>query len=233
MEKNVFNQVLAPKVEGWQTRKAPSFTELKGQFCTLAQLDQDKHAAELFAALTSGNPGDSWTYLPYGPFETLADFNNWISETIRDNQVRLYAIIDNRSGKVTGISGYLRINPEHGSIEVGHLHFSRLLKKTPAATEAMFLMMRYAFDDLGYRRYEWKCNALNQASMNAAKRLGFQFEGIFRQNFVYKGRNRDTAWFSIIDSEWPALKSGFLKWLHPGNFDCDGAQRSRLHEKIP
>jgi RimJ/RimL family protein N-acetyltransferase len=129
-----------------------------------------------------------------------------------------------------GISGYLRINPEDGSIEVGHLHFSKLLQKTPAATEAMYLMMQYAFDNLKYRRYEWKCDSLNQPSRDAALRLGFKFEGIFRQHMVRKDRNRDTAWFSIIDSEWPSLKEKFQKWLQPNNFDDHGYQRISLRD---
>jgi RimJ/RimL family protein N-acetyltransferase len=135
----------------------------------------------------------------------------------------LYAISNNNNLPI-GIAGYLRINPEHGVIEVGHLHYSKLLQKTPAATEVMYLMMRYIFDDLGYRRYEWKCNSLNEASKNAALRLGFKFEGIFRQSNVFKKYNRDTAWFSIIDSEWIAIKERFHRWLDPNNFDAKGKQ---------
>lgn len=231
-EQNAFHQILGDSVADWRIRRTPEFTEIRGRYCSLQRLDADKHAAALYDNLQADNPGDSWTYLPYGPFENSDAFRAWIQETSRDGQVRLYAIVDNQLCQPVGVSGYLRISPEHGSIEVGHLHFSRYLKKTPAATEAMYLMMRYVFDELGYRRYEWKCNALNQPSINAAKRLGFQFEGIFRQSHVYKNRNRDTAWFSIIDSEWPALKAGFQKWLHPDNFDANGMQIRRLHELL-
>src|SRR5690606_34325776 len=138
------------------------------------------------------------------------------------------AILNRQTAAPIGICGYLRINPTHGSIEIGHLHYSKLLKQTPAATEAMFLLMQYAFDTLHYRRYEWKCHSLNQASRRAAERLGFTFEGIFRQCNVFKGHNRDTAWFSIIDKEWPALKGKFQRWLRADNFDVNGKQLTRL-----
>ena len=181
----------------------------------------------MFNALKIDNKGESWTYLPYGPFENEKEFSDWLQKAKSEPDVVFYAILDKQSNPI-GISGYLRINSEHGTIEVGHLHFSKRLQKTPAATEAMFLMMQYAFEELGYRRYEWKCNSLNQASCAAALRLGFKFEGTFRQSNVFKGRNRDTNWYSIIDSEWPALKEKFVRWLNPDNFDKQGNQITRL-----
>ena len=172
-----------------------------------------------------------WTYLPYGPFDSLDTYRAWTEEMSRRSDPLFFAIIDRNSGhpsgRVVGLASYLRIDPAAGSIEVGHLHYSPLLQRTPAATEAMFLMMERAFN-LGYRRYEWKCDALNAPSRAAAQRLGFTFEGIFRQAVVVKGRNRDTAWFSIIDAEWPALANAFRRWLDPANFDPQGKQRERL-----
>ena len=139
-----------------------------------------------------------------------------------------HAVVDRNSGKAAGVASYLRIGPAVGVIETGHINYSPLLQRTPAATEAMYLMMRRVFDELGYRRYEWKCDSLNARSRRAAERLGFTYEGVFRQATLYKGRNRDTAWYSITDKEWPRLKYGFQAWLSPGNFDSDGCQRQSL-----
>lgn len=170
-----------------------------------------------------------WTYLPYGPFESLEIYRAWLKDTTCHDDPIFYSILDNTTTKPVGLAAYLRILPASGSIEVGHVNYSPLLQRTPAATEAMFLMMQRAFQ-LGYRRYEWKCDALNAKSRAAAQRLGFSYEGIFRQATIYKGRNRDTAWFSIIDCEWPALETCFRRWLNPANFDEQGAQRVRLSE---
>jgi len=168
-----------------------------------------------------------WTYLPYGPFDTLESYRAWMEGMCRRSDPLFYAIVDRETGRAVGLAAYLRIDPASGSIEVGHLNFSPLLQRTPASTESMYLMMERAFN-LGYRRYEWKCDALNGPSRSAAQRLGFSFEGIFRQATVVKGRNRDTAWFSVIDQEWPTLKEAFQRWLHPTNFDEMGKQRARL-----
>jgi RimJ/RimL family protein N-acetyltransferase len=168
-----------------------------------------------------------WTYLPYGPFDSLDTYRAWTDEISRRSDPLFFAIIDRASGRAVGLASYLRIDPAAGSIEVGHLLYSPLLQRTPAATEAMFLMMEGAFK-LGYRRYEWKCDVLNAPSRAAAQRLGFSFEGIFRQAVVVKARNRDTAWFSIIDTEWPALANAFQRWLDRANFDPHGKQRERL-----
>jgi RimJ/RimL family protein N-acetyltransferase len=168
-----------------------------------------------------------WTYLFSGPFGTAQEFAAWLAAREDSLDPLFFAIVDGPTGHATGLASYLRIETMHGVVEVGHLAFSPLLQRTRAATEAMYLMMKHAFE-LGYRRYEWKCDALNEASRRAAERLGFRFEGIFRQAVVYKGRNRDTAWYSIVDSEWPARRAAFEAWLDPANFDADGRQLRRL-----
>jgi RimJ/RimL family protein N-acetyltransferase len=167
-----------------------------------------------------------WTYLPYGPFATPADYEQWTREVTAVEDPLFYAILD-RTNRPVGVASYLRIDPPVGSIEVGHIACSPLLQRTPASTEAMYLMMSHAFG-VGYRRYEWKCDALNARSRAAAQRLGLSYEGIFRQARVYKGRNRDTAWFAAIDAEWPALDRAFRQWLDPSNFDANGNQRTSL-----
>lgn len=227
---NEYNQPISFSVEDWKPVQKPSMTLTKGNYCILEALNIEIHAELLFETLKIDNRGESWTYLPYGPFDTCADFCEWLKITNSQDDTLLYAILDLKTQQPLGIAGYLRINPEHGVIEIGHLHFSKLLQRTPIATEAIYLMMKHVFNDLGYRRYEWKCNSLNQASCNAAKRFGFTFEGIFRQSNVFKGQNRDTAWFSIIDNEWPAIKNRFEKWLNPNNFDSYGNQIKKLRE---
>lgn len=223
-KKNEFDQITGLALENWRPVSKPPHTCMYGTSCTLEPLDPDQHAAKLFDSLKISNQGASWTYLPYGPFNTLNDFHKWLMSTIATDNTLLYVIIDNKTNLPVGLAGYSNINPEHGTIEVGHLHFSALLKKTRGATEAMYLMMHRALDTLGYRRYEWRCNSLNKASWSAAERLGFKFEGIFRQHHVFKNYNRDTAWFSIIDSEWPSVKERLEKWLDPKNFDRNGKQ---------
>jgi RimJ/RimL family protein N-acetyltransferase len=202
---------------------------MDGRFCRLEPLDPDRHAAALFAANSIDADGRSWTYLAYGPFATLASYRDWMSATCLGDDPQFFAIIDTVTGQPVGIASYLRIMPASGSIEVGHIHFSQCLSRKPAATEAMYLMMQKAFE-LGYRRYEWKCDALNAPSRAAAQRLGLSFEGIFRQAAVYKGRNRDTAWYAAIDVEWLDLQAAFQTWLGPANFDETGVQKTRLSE---
>lgn len=197
-----------------------------GRYCTVEPLDVDRHAAGLFAANRNDAEGRNWTYLPYGPFERLDDYVGWMGATCLGPDPMFHAVVDHELGPV-GVASYLRITPGAGSIEVGHINYSPLLQRTRAATEAMCLMMRRAFE-LGYRRYEWKCDALNTASRAAAARLGFSYEGVFRQAAVVKGRNRDTAWFATIDAEWPALSDAFEEWLAPENFDGRGVQRAAL-----
>jgi len=201
---------------------------MPGAFATVAPLDPDRHAAELFDANSEDREGVAWTYYNFGPFTTLPEYRAWL-DTACGNRDRFYhAIRDNAQGQAVGVAVYQNCVPAMGTIEIGGLVFSPRLQRRPAATEAMYLLMRRVFDELGYRRYEWKCDALNAPSRAAAQRLGFRYEGLFRQATVYKGRSRDTAWFSIIDREWPALRAAFEQWLDPANFDIDGRQRQSL-----
>ena len=217
-------------VPDWRPRPPPSRTAMAGRFCRVEPLDPNLHAAELFAANQTDSDGRNWTYLPYGPFERIEDYRTFVEGLCRGDDPLVHAIIAGDTGRAVGVASYMRIEPAVGVIEVGGINYSPLLQRKPAATEAMYLMMRRVFDELGYRRYEWKCDALNTASRAAAERLGFRFEGVFRQATVYKGRNRDTAWFSIIDRDWPALKAAFERWLAPENFDAGGRQRQSLAE---
>jgi RimJ/RimL family protein N-acetyltransferase len=226
-EQNQRNQSMGQIVDQWKAPIHPPHRTLSGRFSRLEPLDAGRHAASLFAANSADAEGTIWAYLPYGPFDSLESYRAWIERDCSGSAPQFYAIIDLASGEAAGVASYLRINPGCGSIEVGHLNFSPLLQRTAAATEAMFLMMQQIFE-LGYRRYEWKCDALNAPSREAALRLGFSFEGVFRQAAVVKGRNRDTAWYAAIDSEWPALKGAFQQWLSPSNFDERGQQRTRL-----
>jgi RimJ/RimL family protein N-acetyltransferase len=199
-----------------------------GRYCRVEPLAPSRHAGELYAANQLDEGGRLWTYLSVGPFLDQDAYRAWLDQVAGADDPLFHAILDRESGQAVGLAAYLRIDPPNGVLEVGHLQFSPRLQRTPAATEAMFLMMRRAFDELGYRRYEWKCDSLNAASRAAAERLGFQFEGVFRQAAVYKGRNRDTAWYAIIDAEWFAIKAAFERWLAPENFDAAGRQRVRL-----
>lgn len=226
-ELNHLGQQIGLPVPDWKPPPFPSRQPMHGRFCCIEPLDPAKHGQQLFDANALEAEGRSWTYLPYGPFDSLDDYMTWLSQSASTSDPLFFAFVDSMTGKAVGIGSYLRIDPRHGSIEVGHLNFSPLLQRRPAATEAMYLMMKYAFG-LGYRRYEWKCNALNWPSRRAAQRLGLSFEGVFRQAAVYKGRNRDTAWYAAIDEEWPQLQRAFLRWLNPSNFDENGAQRSSL-----
>jgi len=228
-DSNPAPQPVGPSLPGWQPPPAPAPTVLQGHFCRLEPLDAKRHTESLDAANRLDPEGRCWTYLPYGPFADLASYRAWVERVSAGSDPSFYAIVDASHGTAVGVASYLRISPESGSIEVGHLNFSPRLQRTPAATEAMYLMMARAFE-LGYRRYEWKCDTLNAPSRAAAQRLGFSFEGTFRQATVVKGRNRDTAWYAVIDAEWPALKQAFLRWLSPSNFDAQGRQRLKLSE---
>jgi RimJ/RimL family protein N-acetyltransferase len=201
---------------------------MTGRFCRVEPLDAQRHAADLFAANAEDRDGRNWTYLPRGPYADFASYREWAEAAAKSEDPLTHAILDLASGRAVGSAAYLRIDAPHGVIEVGSITYSPLLQRRPAVTEAMYLMMRRVFDELGYRRYEWKCDALNAASRAAATRLGFRYEGLFRHATVYKGRNRDTAWFSVIDSEWPGLRQAFERWLDPANFDAEGRQRTSL-----
>jgi len=206
---------------------APPDTTMAGVYCDLRRLDVEAHAADLYASYAEASDAGDWTYLPYGPFSSLDSFVDWLRTVENADDPMFFAVIDRESDAAVGLASYLRINPAACSIEVGHIHFSRRLQQRPAATEAMYLMMKRAFDS-GYRRYEWKCDDLNAPSRAAAARLGFAYEGTFRQATHYKGRNRDTAWFGVIDSDWPRIDAAFRAWLDPANFDAGGAQLSSL-----
>jgi len=201
---------------------------MEGRWCRVEPIDVDLHASDLFEANSLDSEGRNWTYLFAEPFPDLAAYRKWLVTAMAGDDPMMHAIVDLRSGKAVGVAAFLRGDTSNGVIEVGHINYSPHLQRTVAGTEAMFLMMRRVFHELGYRRYEWKCDSLNAPSIAAAERLGFQFEGIFRQAIVYKGRNRDSAWFSIIDTEWPTRRAEFERWLHPDNFSSEGLQRTRL-----
>lgn len=228
---NEFDQPIGSAVEGWTARRPPPRTVLEGRYCRVEPL-QAAHAEDLYRAYGDAADGRDWTYMSAGPFRSLQDYRGWVEHAARLDDPLHHAIVDRATGKAIGTLALMRIDRANGVIEVGSVAYSPRVKRTPAGTEAQFLLMRRAFDELGYRRYEWKCDSLNAASRAAALRYGFQFEGIFRQAVVYKGRSRDTAWFSILDSEWPAIKRGFEQWLDPRNFDAAGVQRRKLAELI-
>jgi RimJ/RimL family protein N-acetyltransferase len=221
---NHLGQRIGFPLPDWEPPPVPPPTPMEGRYCRLEPVDPDRHARGLFEADSADADGRSWTYLAYGPFSDLSIYRAWLEGNCLGDDPFFFAVIDTADGAPVGLVSYLRIAPASGSIEVGHIHYSPRLQRTPAATEAMYLMMKNAFD-LGYRRYEWKCDQLNAASRAAAQRLGLSFEGVFRQATVYKGRNRDTAWYAAIDAEWPALREAFLAWLDPNNFDENGHQR--------
>ncbi len=227
IESNYAGQPLGQIVADWRVPPFPQREVMEGRFCRLEPLVAAVHAESLFTANQLDELGLNWTYLPYGPFASLAEYQAWMELTCNSHDPLFFAICDLASKEAVGVASYLRITPTSGSIEVGHLNFSPKLQKSPAATEAMFLMMERAFE-LGYRRYEWKCHALNAPSRAAAQRLGLSFEGVFRQHTVVKGRNRDSAWYAAIDAEWPELRAAFRTWLSPQNFDATGQQRTRL-----
>jgi RimJ/RimL family protein N-acetyltransferase len=213
------------EVPGFQPPPPPGPPVIEGRWARLERLDPDAHAAGLFAANAASDA--IWDYLPYGPFPDQASYAAWVSEMAALTDPWFYAIRDRATGRLGGVASYLRITPAAGSIEVGHINLSPMLQRSRVATEALFLMMKWAFE-AGYRRYEWKCNALNLGSRRAAERYGMSFEGVFRQAAVVKGRNRDTAWFAAIDAEWPALSVAYQTWLADENFDAHGRQRQSL-----
>ena len=224
---NHLGQPVGFALPDWKPPQPPSRTPLAGRYCRLEPLDPKAHAESLHQANALNTDGSMWTYMAYGPFDTAESYGQWAEGAARTGDPMFFAIVDQKTDRAVGVASYLRIDPANGCIEVGHLAYSPLLQRTPAATEAMYLMMDNAFR-LGYRRYEWKCNSLNLPSRGAAQRLGMSYEGVFRQATVVKGRNRDTAWYSVIDTEWPALKQMFLQWLAPANFDGHGKQRVAL-----
>ncbi|MBE3638585.1 GNAT family N-acetyltransferase [Mangrovicoccus algicola] len=226
---NDYGQPIGEEVALALPRPRPEPVVLEGRLVRLEPLRPD-HASGLFARVGGTQNAALWTYMPQGPFPDAAGFEAWITGACDSRDPLFFAIAAQDGGAVLGFASFLRITPEAGSIEVGFIMFSGALQGTAMATEAMALMMGHAFDTLGYRRYEWKCDALNGPSRRAAERLGFSYEGTFRQATVYKGRNRDTAWFAATDRDWPRLRAGFAAWLAPENFDADGRQRCSLAE---
>ncbi len=206
----------------------PERAPLDGRSIRLEPIDPARHAAELFAA--SADDPALWTYMPYGPFDDPGQMTAWLEGCARSDDPLFLALVEAEGDRVAGMASFLNIRPEHGVLELGHIWFSKAIRRRRPATEAIFLMLRAAFDDLGYRRVEWKCDAANTASRRAALRFGFVYEGTFRQHLIVKGRNRDTAWFAILDRDWPALRSCFETWLDPANFDASGAQGRSLSD---
>jgi RimJ/RimL family protein N-acetyltransferase len=205
--------------------RRPAPVQLTGQYGRVEKLDPARHGAALWEAMKL--EPTLWDYMPYGPFHSDDRFQAWLLERATLDDPYVYAVVA-PDGRALGLAALMAIRPDMGVIEVGHIAYAPALQRSRLGTEAQFLLARYAFETLGYRRYEWKCNALNAASRRAAERYGFSFEGIFRQHMVVKGKNRDTAWFSILDSEWPARKAAFERWLGPENFDIEGRQRTSL-----
>lgn len=214
----------------WTTRPRPQRITLEGRFVRLEPLSAARHGDGLFAASTVADADQRFRYLFEYPPENRAAFQPWLDKVEASEDPLFFAVIDKASGKVAGRQTLMRIEPAHGVIEIGNIYWGPLVSRKPAATEALFLFAKYAFDDLGYRRYEWKCNNANEPSKRAAIRFGFSFEGAFRQHLVAKGLNRDTAWYSIIDTEWPILRAAYEAWLDPSNFDAEGRQKRRLDD---
>jgi RimJ/RimL family protein N-acetyltransferase len=213
--------------------KRPQHATLEGRVVSVVPLDPIAHAQTLFDHTRGEENEGLWRYLFEGPFGTRADFDFHLEQKASSEDPLFFAILDKPSGDAVGCAAYMRIEPAHRVIEVGSILYTPGLQRSVGATEAMYLMARHVFEDLGYRRYEWKCNALNAPSRNAAVRLGFTFEGVFRQHMIVKGCNRDTAWFSMLDSEWPKRREAFERWLDPTNFDANGRQRTSLSGMNP
>jgi len=227
---NEFGQPIGPALPDWQPRAAPPRTAMLGRWCRVEPVEPG-HAGELWDAYAESPDERDWTYLSAGPFAGRSEFERYI-ERISQTEDPLHHTIFDAAGRAAGTAALMRVDRANGVIEVGSITYSRRLQRTTAGTEAIYLFMRRVFDELGYRRFEWKCDHLNAPSRAAALRYGFTFEGIFREAVVYKGRSRDTAWYSIVDREWPRLRSAYEEWLAPDNFDANGRQSRRLAELI-
>lgn len=230
MPVNAFNQEIGETLEGYTPGRFPDVAQIEGRTVVLEHLEVDKHLADILDfSLTQAVPAD-WTYLPVGPFGSEKEVKDWLTGLDATDNAYFFAIRDKAADKVVGLFGLMSLVPAARTAEMGWVVYSPVLQHSVMATEAQYLAMRYAFDELGYRRYEWRCDSLNQRSHQAALRLGMTFEGTFRQATVYKGRTRDTNWFSILDKEWPAQKSRFEAWLAPDNFDDKGQQIKSLKD---
>lgn len=225
-----YGRPVGPPVPEWTPVGVPGPVTLEGRYCRVEPIDPARHADQLFDEFAKTDSGD-WTYMSVGPFHTREAYREWTENAAARNDPRFYVVIDKESGDALGTASLMRQDPTNGVVEIGNIMYSRRVQRTPISTEAQYLFMQYVFDELGYRRYEWKCDSLNEPSRRAAARLGFTYEGTFRQAVVYKGRSRDTAWFSIIDSEWPRIRDGFEDWLEPANFDEERSQRRPLQTR--
>jgi len=225
---NTHGQPIGPVVENWTARSLPPRTPLIGRTCRVEPVDVGRHSDDLFAAYSTAPDDRDWTYLPSERPASKAAFATYLADMAASPDPLHYAVVESGSGKAVGTAAHMRIDPGNGVIEVGFIRWSPLMQRHVSGTEAIYLLMKRAFDELGYRRYEWKCDNLNERSRTAALRYGFRFEGVFRNAAVVKGRSRDTAWFSITDDEWPAVKTAFEEWLSPSNFDGEGRQRRTL-----
>ncbi|MGB3830571.1 MAG: GNAT family protein [Mesorhizobium sp.] len=221
---------MAQELENWQPRPRPERKAMEGRYVRLEPLDPARHGDGLFAASSVADADGRFRWLSEHAPQTREGFQPWLEKAAASPDPLFFTVIDKQSGKVAGRQTLMRIDAANGVIEIGNIYWGPLISRRPAATEAQYLFAAYVFDELGYRRYEWKCNNANAPSKRAAERFGFKFEGIFRQHLVVKGENRDTAWYSIIDKEWPALKRAYQAWLDPANFDAEGRQRKRLEE---
>lgn len=217
----------APDLSGFRPARRPGPVILAGHYGSVEKLDPLQHGSELWAAFKEAP--QVWTHLPYGPFDDAHAFEDWLAERAGLDDPYVYAVVDPQ-GRAQGLAALMSIRPDMGVIEVGHIAYAPALQRTRLGTETQYLFATYIFDTLRYRRYEWKCDAANTASRRAAERYGFAFEGIFRQHMIVKSRNRDTAWYSVVDAEWPARKAAFERWLAPGNFDAAGRQKKSLRE---
>jgi RimJ/RimL family protein N-acetyltransferase len=220
-------QPIGPLVDAYPAKR-PERVILRGRAITLVPLDAEAHSEALFRGANGGDKDRSWTYLPSGPYTDPVKFKTDVAAKAQSNDPLFFAILNNATGEAVGQQAFLRIEPAHRVIEVGHILYTPAMQRTIGATEAQYLFAKYVFDTLGYRRYEWKCNDLNAPSKRAAERFGFTFEGVFRQHMIVKGRNRDTAWYSMLDSEWPSRRAAFERWLDPANFDAAGQQKVSL-----
>ncbi len=226
--RNQFGQPIGDGMDSWAGARRPERATLRGEWCTLEPLEPARHATSLYDAYASADDDSDWTYLPIGPFRDFDSYRAWVTLAVQAPDPLHFAIVDNGTGQALGSMALMRQDPDNGVGEVGWVTYSRALQRTAIATEAQALLMRYVFEELGYRRYEWKCDSLNEPSRKAALRLGFTYEGTFRQAAVTKGRNRDTAWFSLLDSEWPRVREALDAWLDPANFDTEGQQLQPL-----
>ncbi|WP_127019299.1 GNAT family N-acetyltransferase [Rheinheimera mangrovi] len=229
---NEFQQPIGQALTDWKPAKQPSKRNMDGQYCRLEPLNAERHSDELYQAFADSRDARDWTYLPYGPFSSANEYREFLTRNSQLNDPIHYTVVAQSTGKAVGTVSLMRIDAANGVIEIGHVVYSSTMQRTPLSTEVMALLLKYVFEELGYRRVEWKCDSLNGPSRAAAKRFGFTFEGIFRQLQVTQGRNRDTAWYSILDYEYAQFKSAYQLWLAPDNFDETGHQLAKLANLI-